>query len=248
MEAREEYRFRIDVFSVDNIPMSRLAEYMGELAKLLGENDSVHFARLEPGSAVLVSTIDQPAVPKVSERIGGVMTGTAPKDAMQAFKTLDTMLAKDNAIGVLTSSTGAEIIPFPGRTRPKPVRYGPFKEHGSLDGVLIRIGGRDESIPVLLEDGEASFSCQTNVETSKRLAPHYRAGTLRVHGEGKWVREEDGSWRLLEFYIEDFEVLDDSSLLDVMGELRAVEGSSWGERSDAMTDILGLRRDPKDKQ
>ncbi len=34
---RQQYRFKIDVFSVESLPMSRLAEYMTQLAKLLGE-------------------------------------------------------------------------------------------------------------------------------------------------------------------------------------------------------------------
>jgi hypothetical protein len=242
-----QYRFKIDVFRVDTIPMVRLAEYMAELAKLLGQPERVHFSHLEDGSAVLVSSIEDQAWPKVTERVRGVHQGNAPKDAIKAYRTLDAMLAKDNAVGVLLRDAEADVIPFPGRTRPKPMRYGPFRERGSVDGVLIRLGGRDETIPVLLQDGEASFSCQTNREVAKRLAPHYLGETLRAHGEGRWVREEDGSWHLLEFYIEDFEVLDDSPLHEVIDKLRAVEGSTWGDNPNAISDLLGLRRDPKDQ-
>ena len=39
------------------------------------------------------------------------------------------------------------------------------------------------------------------------------------------MREEDGSWHLVEFYIEDFEVLDDSRLHEVIDKLRAVEAA-----------------------
>src|SRR5450759_1912539 len=133
MSDRHEYRLRIDVFSVESLPMSRLAEYMTELARLLGEQERVHFSRLEPGSAVLVSSVENPAVPKVGERLHKVREGHGPKDAMQAYKALDTLLAKDNAIASLTAEGGAEIIAFPGRTRPEPMRYGPFREEGSLD-------------------------------------------------------------------------------------------------------------------
>ena len=195
-----QYRFKIDVFHVDNIPMARLAEYMAELAKLLGETERVHFSHLEEGSAVLVSTVEEPAWPKVAERVRAVRQGDAPKEVMQTYKSIDAMLAKDNAVGVLSSAEGGEVVPFPGRMRPKPMRYGPFRERGSVDGVLIRIGGRDETIPILLQDGDALISCQTSREVSKRLAQHYLGPTLRVHGDGRWVREEDGSWRLLEFY------------------------------------------------
>jgi hypothetical protein len=239
---RHEYRLKIDVFSPDSLPMSRLAEYMAELARLLGEQERVHFSHIESGSAVLVSNIEEPAVPKVGERLRNVRDGSAPKDALQAYKALDTLLAKDNAIATLTGADGAEIIAFPGRTRPKPVRYGPFREEGSLDGTVIRIGGRDDTIPVLLKDAEgAEYQCQTSIEISKRLASHYRGATVRVFGNGKWVREESGSWTLQQFDITSFEVIDDAPLTDVVGKLRAVEGGEWS-KDPTLADMLGLRR------
>jgi hypothetical protein len=244
MERRHEYRFKIDIFSVDTLPMFRLADYMAELARLFGEKDLVHFSRLEPGSAVLVSVIDEPAAPKVQERLQKVSEGGAPQDAIKAFNALDTMLAKDNAVAVLISSDNSNVIKFPGRTRPKPVRYGPFREHGSLDGVLIRIGGRDETIPLWLKSGDIEYHCQVRLDVAKRIARYYLGPPVRVYGSGKWVREENGSWVLQQFDVDDFEVLDDSPLTDVVRKLRAVEGGSWGEGDDAVSDILGLRRDP----
>ena len=47
-----EYRFRIDVFKPDTMPMGRLAEYMADLSQLLGEKEQVHFVRLEEGSKI----------------------------------------------------------------------------------------------------------------------------------------------------------------------------------------------------
>ena len=243
MSSHNEYRLRIDVFSVESLPMSRLAEYMAELARLLGEQERVHFSHLEPGSAVLVSNIEETAAPKVGERLQQVREGHGSKDAMQAYKALDTLLAKDNAVATLTAEGGAEIITFPGRTRPKPIRYGPFREDGSLDGTVIRLGGRDDTIPVLLKDADGSeYQCQTSVEISKQLATHYRGSTVRVHGSGKWVREEDGSWTLQQFDIDRFEVIDDSPLMDVVAKLRAVEGSNWS-KDKTLGDVLGLRRE-----
>jgi hypothetical protein len=242
MSDRHEYRLKIDVFSPDSLPMSRLAEYMAELARLLGEQERVHFSHMEKGSAVLVSSIEDPAVPKVGERLYRVRDGQGPKDAMQAYQALDGLLAKDNAVASLTGDGGTEIIAFPGRTRPKPVRYGPFREEGSLDGTVIRIGGRDDTIPVLLKDAEGvEYLCQTTLELSKKLAPHYRGATVRVFGSGKWVREESGSWTLQQFDITNFEVIDDAPLTDVVAKLRAVEGGEWG-KDVSLGDMLGLRR------
>lgn len=248
MADQQQFRLKIDVFSVDSLPMGRLAEYMAELATLLGERERVHFSHLEKGSAVLVSTIEPVAFPKVEDRVARVREGSAPKDAMQAYKNIDNLLAKDGAVAVLTGPTESNVIEFPGRSRSKPVRYGPFREVGTLDGRIIRIGGRDETIPVWLKDGEVEYHCNVRgEEVARRLAPYYLNGVVRVHGSGKWVREESGTWKLEQFDITEFEVLDDSPMTDVVVELRAVEGSTWHESDDALSDILGLRRDERDR-
>jgi hypothetical protein len=242
-----QYRLKIDVFSVDSIPMSRLAEYMAELAVLLGERERVHFLRLEAGSAVLVTSVEPVAFPKVEERVSLIGHGNGPKDAMQAFKNIDNMLAKDGAVAVLIAPGEGTVIQFPGRTRPKPVRYGPFREIGTLDGRIIRIGGRDETIPVWLKDGDVEHHCNVRGEdVARRLAPYYLNGVVRLHGSGKWLREENGTWTLQQFDIADFEVLDDSPLTEVVGKLRAIEGGEWHE-SDALSDVLGLRRDDRER-
>jgi hypothetical protein len=64
---------------------------------------------------------------------------------------------------------------------------------------------------------------------------------LRVHGSGKWIREDDGSWRLLQFDIEDFEVLDDRSLVEVVSQLRSVEWHEWKDETISLDfeDIRG---------
>ncbi len=132
MTAPQEYRYIIDAFTPDTLPMARLAEYMRELAVLLGEPERVHFDRLVRGSAVLISKIDQPAVTRVSQRLHGLRDGSAPEDVRKAFRQLDTMLAADNAVGRLEGQDGADIIEFPGRTRPKPQIFGPFNQEGTL--------------------------------------------------------------------------------------------------------------------
>lgn len=248
MAEQQQYRLKIDVFSVDSLPMSRLAEYMAELAVLLGERERVHFSHLEKGSAVLVSNIEPVAFPKVENRIAQVREGSAPKDAMQAYKNIDNLLAKDGAVAVLAGPSTENVIEFPGRSRPKPVRYGPFREVGTLDGRIFRIGGRDETIPIWLKDGEVEYHCNVRgEEVARRLAPYYLNGIVRVHGSGKWVREENGTWKLEQFDIGDFEVLDDSPMTEVVTKLRAVEGGTWHDSEDALSDILGLRRDEQDR-
>jgi hypothetical protein len=102
-EMKSEYRFRIaDRLTPQTLPMERLAEYMAAFAKLLGEQNNVHFQSIEPSSAILVAVIDTPAQPKIRERVVAVRDGHGPSDARKAFADLDEMLWKDNATGTLS--------------------------------------------------------------------------------------------------------------------------------------------------
>ena len=101
-EQKYQYRFVIDEsFTPDTLPMARLAEYMSDLSDLLGEKPSVHFVRIESGSAVLVQDVDHAAYPKVRTRVQAVKRGDAVPDAQRAYDSLNRRLAADNASGAL---------------------------------------------------------------------------------------------------------------------------------------------------
>ena len=78
MKEQREYRFVIDACSPDTLPMVRLAEYTGELARLLGRLDQVHFVRLEQRSTVLVRSVEPEAAPDVRERLRSLRQGNPP--------------------------------------------------------------------------------------------------------------------------------------------------------------------------
>ena len=237
------YRFRIaNSYTPETLPMERLAEYLAAFARLLGEPASVHFQTVEAGSAVLVVEVDQPAQPRVDQRVHGVKNGTAPKDAMKSYSDLDEMLRKDNAKGDLTGDNGAIILLFPGVDRPAPLVFGPFKQDGSLEGQVIRVGGKDETIPVHLRDGAIiHIGLNATPEIARKIAQYYLGPTLRVHGTGTWFREADGTWLLKSFKIVEFEVLDEAPLRDVVSSLRKVMGSTWHEVPDAVRTLLEER-------
>ncbi len=238
-----EYRFTIaDSFTPETLPMERLAEYVAALAKLLGEQANVHFRSVEAGSAVLVAAIDPPAQLKVRERVVAVRDGGGPGDARKAFADLDEMLRKDNATGALSDGATDVVIAFPGRNRPEPLAYGPFRQDGTIDGQLIRVGGKDETVPVHLRDGaiiHTGLVCTP--ETARKIAPHLYGPTLRLHGTGAWFRTGAGGWELRSFRINDFEVLDDAPLLEVVGALRKVKGSDWSTVPDPVRALLAER-------
>lgn len=246
MDKRYEYKFKIDAFSPDTIPMARLAEYMADLATLLGEKERVHFARLEEGSTVLVPGIENEAYPKVQTRLAtiNVMEDEGPEEALRAIKAIDARLAADNAVGHLYAEGGAEIIHFPGCEKPKPLTFGAFSQEGSLDGVLIKVGGRDATVPVHLQEGQLVHICNANRDLARELAPHLFGETLRVHGTGRWERDADGQWALKRFNIAHFEVLDDAPLTELVGRLRQIPGNGWKDMEDPYSELKQLRQGP----
>ena len=219
--------------------MERLAEYMAHFARFLGEEEHVHFVSVEPGSAVLVARAEAQAAVNVRRRLLEFRNGHGDPDARKAFAELDHMLAVDNAIGQLFDSKGGEIIAFPGRTRPKPLEFGPFREDAVLEGIVIRVGGKDDTVPVWLKDGENIYKCTASVAVSKQLSQHYRGSLLRVRGSGRWMREANGEWRMVAFDIKDIEVLDEMPLVQVVKQLQRVEGADWGE--DPAAELMKLR-------
>ncbi len=240
MRDGDEYRFVIDAYNPETLPMSRLAEYMADLAQLFGTAERVHFVRLEPGSAVIVQTVEPEAAAEVRNRIDAVAEGRGPEDATRAFKALNRHLAADGATGSLKDG-GGEVIQFPGRGQPPPLTFGAFNQPGVLDGVLIRVGGRDDTVPVHLLDGETVHLCNATRDMARRLAPYLFGPTLRLRGDGRWERDAEGGWTMKRFNVTGFGELDDAPLGEVVGRLRDVEGSGWKEIDDPSSELERLR-------
>jgi hypothetical protein len=247
--------FYIDAYSPETIPMAKLAEYMTDFAELLGKEHAVHFETVEPGSTQIVSRVEFEDVPKVKARLTEMRNGTAPKELVQLMAQIDNRLANDNAIGRIMfvekehgdSELGArvtsELLAFPGRDRPKALRYGPFNQDGHLDGVLIAVGGKDETISIRLQNGDITYShCDTTRDIARGLGKHMFE-PVRIHGVGRWTREADGAWTLSRFRIHHFEVLGKDSLLETVAALRAIPGSGWKDLEDPLAELDDLRRD-----
>ena len=243
MSSAQEYRFEIDAYTPDTLPMARLAEYMADLAALLGEVSSVHFVRLESGSTGLIHKVEEPAIPKVRARVNGVIRGDAPADAMNAYRKTNQRLKEDNSTAVLFENESAEIIRFPGREMVEPEPYGPFNNEGTLDGKVIMVGGVSDPVPVHLQQGDTVYNCHAKREIAGELGRYLFAFELRISGVGLWNRENNGAWTLHRFNIRSFDVLDDDPLSVVVTNLRAIPGSEWNQLTDPWAESMQLRHE-----
>ncbi len=237
MKVWEEYKFKIQAYTPDTLPMERFASYLRELALMLGESSYVHFVRLEPGSTVIVHKVDKEAVPKIRERTIAVKRGQGTVTEMRSYRQLNNLLREDNATGVLTGDNDAEIIQFPGKDEER-TRFTSIQQHGEIDGEVIRVGGSKDIVPILLQvEGKEISHCYANRTLAKELAKNLFE-PVRLYGEGRWERSDEGIWSLIHFDVNRFEVLKEISLSQTVIALRGLQGE-WGE--DALHEILRSR-------
>lgn len=236
-----EYCFRIDAYTPETMPMARLAEYLAELAMILGEPTAVHLVRLERGSTVLVHQIEREAVPKVRERATSVRRGSGPRDAVRAYHAINKLLRDDNGVGVIQERTGAEILRFPGREETEE-KFASIRQYGSIDGEVLRVGGPQKYVPVLLQSEDQQIAgCWAERRIAKELAQKLFE-PVRLFGRGRWSRDAEGKWSLEQFIVESFEPLRSEQLSDALSRLRAIP-VSWGD--DAYTDLQIMRHGPE---
>jgi hypothetical protein len=242
MSGSIELRFHIHAFTKATIPMARLAEYLLDLAEILGEPHSVHFDRLEDGSAVPVLKIDEEAEPKIIRNVQRAQTSQAPKHVREARFRMEQRLAEDNAKGaeVIDQTRGFKLLQFKGRDAIHEP-WGPIRQAGELTGVVTSIGGRKEFISVRFQDGEHTYTCRAKRDIGRQLRAFLLEDKpIRVHGYGRWTRNDLGEWQLDEFTIAEFSSLDSTPMKEVLEDLRSVK-SEWLEGSDPIGELDKLK-------
>lgn len=236
----EEYRFKIDAWSPSKIPMARLAEYMLPLAQMLGETGQVHFRRLARGSTVIVSDVEREAVPKVLARVSQVNRGEGTVETLRVYGTINKLLRDDNAVGVLKTGN-AVVLPFPGRNEAQE-EFESVRQRGFVDGVVTGVRGKDETRHITLETANGQVSgFYTTRAIAKQLARKYDE-QVRLFGRGRWHRDKEGVWTLLDFKVEGFEELDDAPLSEALKNLRGIP-TQWDDASYEALSVI--RHGPK---
>jgi hypothetical protein len=109
---------------------------------------------------------------------------------------------------------------------------------GSVEGLVMRVGGTDDTIPVLLEsEGKQIAGCYTDKKIARQLAQRL-FDPVRLHGQGTWARDTESVWSLMSFRIDSFEWLQDEPLSVIVEQLRAIP-SDWG--ASALEELDTLR-------
>lgn len=234
------FTLRIEGVAPADLPMRRLAAYLDEFARLLGEEALTRFEGVSEGSTKIAARSLPIAVPKVRDRLAAARDG-ASADACRSIARLDAMLSEDNASGTLSEEgRPGVLIRFPGanaRTAQLPV----IAEVGALQGELVRIGGRDETAHAMLRDRDQTHTCTVSRDLARALGKHLFGPQLRLHGRGRWKRSPEGAWELVDFRATEFEVLDSTNLAGAAEKLRTAGGFGHREAAEAWVALRELR-------
>lgn len=247
MNRPQEFRFKIDDLTLDTMPMKRLAEYLTDLAILLGQSKDVHLASVQSGSVEALVRTEANLVSKIEQRVtsaarqGGKKPSAGASEAMRAYKAITEKLKQDKTGAVFMFEAGAEIIRFPSGKKEPTVTLGPFNQEGSLDGVIVRLGGINDPVPVHLESDSQTYQCLASRIVAREMAKHIFDTPVRVYGVGRWFRNATGEWALESFTIRDFHPLIDESLISVVAKLRAVPGNDWSQLDNPLNEADRLR-------
>ncbi len=234
--------FSIDSLTPETLPLVRLIQYLEKLAVLFGSKESVHLLEVKHGSAAPAFYIEREAAPVVLQRLRLVGAPDAPPEVAKAFQDVNEFLREDNAVGGLRGPGGAQILQFPGRLEPADQEAW-VTEHGAVEGLLVRLGGKDRTSHATLEVEPGCYQILTLTrDMARQLAPHLYGEEIRVIGTGKWKRTSAGVWKLERFNVERFELAPRGDLAVAMDQLAAVKGDAWREVDDPLEELLRLRR------
>lgn len=241
MDLRQpEFVFEAEGVSLDTLSLDRVGAYLRILADLFGSVGNVHFASLTSGSMIATARVDAPAISRVRERLADASRGEAGA-ALTARRKIDTMLADDNASGrLIETDHGQErvVIPFPG-VQARVSELPAIRQDGEIRGELIRLEGGDDTKHGTLAGtmGDSVFRCSPDLGRNLR---HHLWEMIRVVGRGRWRRNGDGTWVLLDFQADRFELLTDEPIADTVARLRAKGG--FGLKAAALAELEKLRK------
>jgi hypothetical protein len=243
-DLRFEIKGKIDNvdFTPTTLPMARLAEYLVDLAVLLGHKESVHLIEIQDGSAAPLVLYDALEEGRIFSRVRGAVDGTGHPDAIEAFQRIDRRLKRDDGSARLINGK-AELADFPGVNQPQSDTYPKIRERGTITGRLRRVGGKGDTIPIWIERADAKmFYCEANEFLSKQLSEFYLQ-IIRVHGLGTYERDENDKWVQTKFTIQGYDPtpLAEESIIATFDKLRAIEGNEWNEVTDPLAELSRIR-------
>jgi hypothetical protein len=229
--------------NIDNLSLEDIGEYVSDFAELLGRDVEPKYHSITRGSMRIRALVPFDREIDVKTRGFLLRTGDAPEDAIRARERISRRLGRNHAKrATLLDSAQSKVVEIPVEKPASAAAPVPsLTRAGSLQGRIIRIGGKQELVSVEIQDVDGMvYLCRATRDKARRLAREMFDPIVRVHGAGRWYRTEEGVWRVEDFQIADFEVLEDDSFSQSIAALRAVP-SDWKTLDDPNAALEQIR-------
>jgi hypothetical protein len=220
MEDYDELEFVIPAYTPETMPLDRLLLYLQEIGEVVGVAHEMHLVRIEASSTKPVFKMPTPMANEARERASLVRRGDGTVRQRRAYNRIRQMVRRDGGKPASLKDRSGVILDFPPEAEVAPMVG--VRQPSSFDGVLLRVGGAGEYIPILMQglEGEIFSGFATTRALAKEIAPRIFE-PLRLHGLGSWDRSPDGEWKLTKMLVQTYETLADESLEEVVRQLRA---------------------------
>jgi hypothetical protein len=163
--------------------------------------------------------------------------------AASKVKKLDDYLASRGWHGELRNRQGGVVIVFPGATAAKPVEETrTVQQMDSLIGTVIKIGGRDETVPMQLRTQDGRYLDVTvRGRTKAQQLGSLLFQEVRVKGLATWQRDKEGVWACTGMLVDDFDQPNTRPLVDLFDEWAGLPGNDWQLIEDPEGEWLKIR-------
>lgn len=233
-----DWSYELHVFGTKPkaLPLLDFGELAKRFAELLGSPGAVHFGALRTGSARIQAKVDEPAAVAVQMQL---VEARSKGQTMTKVVRIDEYLRAKGWHGEVRNRDGATLLAFPGAlnvTAPQEERV--VQQVDSVVGKVIKIGGRDETVPMTLETPEGEYIDVTirGRELAKRLAHYLFGAEIRVHGLATWKRDSDGQWSCTGVLVDAFVELDGTPIVDLLERLSELPGNDWHKVGDPIAE------------
>ncbi len=232
--------FEIAGLSPRTVPVGRLARYLSLLSTALGDPKGMSLVAIGEGSLRAAFEAPEDVVTGIRARVAALDHGTAPAKSAKALRNLRRELSDSGAGQAALRADGASMLRVAPLTDGER-EIGPIRQSGSLQGIPIRVGGRNNPVPVHLQSSGRVYYCHADRELARQIGAHLFRKPVRVFGEGDWLRKRSGTWVIKSFRVDRFKEIDDAPLSVVMKRLQAID-AEWKKRPDPLGDLMRLRK------
>ena len=230
------FSLHIKSFTPETIPFKRLLEYLAQLEKLF-DGEDVHFIKVAKGSAAPEFIVKTDIAYKIEEKINSLNNADNPM-----FSKFARLLQEDNTSAYFTKNKKRI---FEIKVANDNLQKYDIKEEYELYGYVIKVGGRDDTVPLSLRDlydDSIIYNCNTNRNLAKDIAKYLFETPIKLSGVANWIKIGNSSWELKSFNIKNFDTIELTTIESDLTKLFEVN-KEWYENHTIESFIEEIRGD-----